>query len=260
MKYAALFAILVTLAPLAASAEPVVSVPERARQLAALGRARHEAGDYNSAVRAFEEAYVLAPSPELLFDLAQAFRLAGNCDAAAMTYRRYLATAPDPQWRDFVERRLASLARCTARADARTLGPPERLPVAMQTELSVTPAMQPMVPAGEQAGRRAIQLGLGLMVAGGVALAGAAYFALDADSASNSVSAGYQRGAAWSQLAADDARGKSSAEAATALGLVGGVAIAGGAASYLLGRRAAHARIELAPSLDGARVRAAWTF
>ena len=49
---------------------------------------------HEAAVAAFKEAYVLAPSPGLLFNIAQAYRLAGNCDDAAWMYRRFLDTNP----------------------------------------------------------------------------------------------------------------------------------------------------------------------
>ena len=69
-------------------------IPNKARLLAEKGRAFHNAGDYNNAVSAFKEAYVLAPSPGLLFNIAQAYRLGGNCDEAAWMYRRFLDTNP----------------------------------------------------------------------------------------------------------------------------------------------------------------------
>src|SRR5258706_6885134 len=69
-------------------------IPAKARELASRGRAFHDAGDYAAAVDAYKEAYVLAPSPGLLFNIAQAYRLAGNCDEAAWMYRRYLDTNP----------------------------------------------------------------------------------------------------------------------------------------------------------------------
>ncbi|HEU4612056.1 MAG TPA: tetratricopeptide repeat protein, partial [Kofleriaceae bacterium] len=69
-------------------------IPNKARELADKGRAYHQAGDYAAAVAAFKEAYVLAPSPGLLFNIAQSYRLAGDCDEAAWMYRRFLDTNP----------------------------------------------------------------------------------------------------------------------------------------------------------------------
>ena len=71
-------------------------VPAKARALAERGRADHDRGDYGAAIAEFTEAYALAPSPALLFNLAQAYRLAGRCDDAALMYRRYLTGDPAP--------------------------------------------------------------------------------------------------------------------------------------------------------------------
>ena len=71
---------------------PPERIPQKARELAEQGRAYHDAGEYMKAIAAFKEAYVLAPSPGLLFNIAQAYRLAGDCDDAAWMYRRFLDT------------------------------------------------------------------------------------------------------------------------------------------------------------------------
>src|SRR5215470_15454178 len=88
------------------------AVPAKARALAERGRAYHDAGDYAAAITAFTQAYVMAPSPALLFNLAQAYRLQGDCDDAALMYRRYLATGPSLDERALAESHLATVERC----------------------------------------------------------------------------------------------------------------------------------------------------
>src|SRR2546423_13514841 len=92
-------------APLA-FAEPI---PGKARQLADRARILPDAGDYVDAIAAFNEAYVLAPSPGLLFTLAQAYRLAGKCDDAAWMYRRFLDARPPTDKRALAETHLAAV-------------------------------------------------------------------------------------------------------------------------------------------------------
>src|SRR5262249_1560300 len=87
-------------------------IPEKARVLAEGGRHYHDAGDYEQAIAAFKEAYVLAPSPGLLFNLAQAYRLAGQCDDAAWMYRRYLDASPAADRRAIAENHLAIVEKC----------------------------------------------------------------------------------------------------------------------------------------------------
>ncbi|MBA3542296.1 MAG: hypothetical protein H0T79_21955, partial [Deltaproteobacteria bacterium] len=69
-------------------------VPMKARTLAERGRRAHDRGEYAKAIAAFKEAYVLAPSDALLFNLAQSYRLHGDCEDAAMMYKRFLASEP----------------------------------------------------------------------------------------------------------------------------------------------------------------------
>ena len=84
-------------------------IPAKARELAERGRTFHDAGDYSAAVSAFKEAYVLAPSPGLLFNIAQAYRLAGNCDESAWMYRRFLDTNPSGDRRTRSRRRTSAI-------------------------------------------------------------------------------------------------------------------------------------------------------
>ena len=85
------------------------SVPTRARTLAERGRAAHDARDYAGAIAAFTEAYAIAPAPALLFNLAQAYRLAGRCDDASLMYRRFLASSPSDDARGLAELHLLHL-------------------------------------------------------------------------------------------------------------------------------------------------------
>src|SRR5688500_20306234 len=87
-------------------------IPPKARDLAQKGRSAHDQGDYARAIAAFKEAYVIAPSPGLLFNLAQAYRLQGNCDDAVLMYRRYLSTGPSSEARTVAEAHLATVERC----------------------------------------------------------------------------------------------------------------------------------------------------
>jgi hypothetical protein len=74
-----------------AGAAPAEALPsEQARDLFRQGRARYDVGDYPAAVQLFERAYQLAPVPDLLFGIAQAHRLHGDCRRALAVYRTFL--------------------------------------------------------------------------------------------------------------------------------------------------------------------------
>lgn len=52
-------------------------------------------GNYAAAAAAYEEAFTLKPDPALLFNAAQAYRLAGNRERATKLYRNYLRLYSD---------------------------------------------------------------------------------------------------------------------------------------------------------------------
>ena len=237
-------------------------VPHEARVLADLGRAFHEAGLYDKAIAAFEHAYVIAPSPGLLFDLAQSYRLSGDCADAAWMYRRYLASDPAPEGRAIAEEHLADVAHC-GHADVALEGAPEAAakPPASPRPRATQPATAAVVATVPPARSRLRETAAWIGVSGGVVLVGAAYFALDAHAASDQVSAAFAHGADGADVARLDARGRRSATLATVLGAGGGLAVVGAAALYVIAGRSAPARhVVLAPHPGGAEVRMSWQF
>ena len=262
MKTRALYiALALAVAPGAAAAEEPAApevIPPKARALAIQGRAFHDAGDYGNAIIAFKEAYVMAPSAGLLFNLAQAYRLAGNCDDAALMYRRYVATGPSVEGRTIAEGHLASVERCTHKA---SLGIPQDAgaPVVIKTDRA-SGSLFATSPQSDRA-RLEKNVGLGLVIGGGVALGIATYYGFEARNSAADVEKGYAMGAKWKDLADVDARGKHAETLAKVFGIGGGVAVAGGVALYLIGRRSEQmAPIAIAPTKQGATVSASWKF
>ncbi len=97
-----------------ASPEPASEPEQRARALYETGVAFYRTGDWERAIEHFTRAYELAPLPELLFNIAQAYQLKGpqTCAPAIRFYRRYLEAAPEAQNKGVVEQRLAELSSC----------------------------------------------------------------------------------------------------------------------------------------------------
>ena len=235
---------------------PPERIPQKARELADKGRAYHDAGDYMKAVAAFKEAYVLAPSPALLFNIAQSYRLAGDCDDAAWMYRRYLDSGPDAGHRTLAEQHLASVQKCGHGGLLVVTPPPldAKVPEPAKQEPGV------VATTGTRASRSK-QVALWVGIGGGVALAGAAYFALDASEASDNVSNLYKHGGKGSDVAAQDARGQRSSALATVFGVGGGLALAGAGVLYAVGRHYESAQhVAVAPHAHGAEVSLSWRF
>ena len=236
-------------------------IPAKARDLANKGRVYHDAGDYTAAIAAFKEAYVLAPSPGLLFNIAQAYRLAGSCDDAAWMYRRFLDTNPSGPNRDLAEQHLAAVEKCGSGGLRLTVIPPKldaKLPVP-GSESSVTATTHLSIEARKPYAYK--RIGAGAAIAGGVALAGAAYFALQARAAAQTVEETYAHGGKWSDIAETDARGQRASTIAMALGIGGGIAMASGLVLYGLGHHYEKAqRVAVTPSPHGAQVSLSWGF
>lgn len=231
-------------------------IPNKARQLADRGRAAHDLGDYQTAIAAFEEAYVLAPSPGLLFNIAQAYRLAGHCDEAAWMYRRFLDTKPRGNERALAETHLRTVEKCGT-GGLRT-SPPAPNDADVPAPRLARTSDRDRAPARSVTYKRA---GIGAAIGGGVLVAGAVLFALDARNAADTVERAYQRGGKWADVAEANARGERSASLATTLAIGGGLAVTSGAVLYAVGRHYEKARhVAVVPTGRGAQVSWTWSF
>jgi tetratricopeptide (TPR) repeat protein len=215
-------------APANARADYLGDPPPRARQLDALGRELHARGEYEAALEAFKEAYALAPSPALLFNMAQAHRLRGDCQASTELYRRFLATSPSPDARDVAGNALRVVESCLAgHADATARHTEESGPVSTNFYSIDT----------SSDGTNKRRIGLVLTTAGVLSLGTGALFAVDARRTSRKVTDAYADGTPWRDLVELDARGRRSSTLATIFAVGGAAATIGGGALYWIGRR-----------------------
>ncbi|MBX3162567.1 MAG: hypothetical protein KF773_41785 [Deltaproteobacteria bacterium] len=246
---AILVAALAAAQPSAARADRLL-VPPKARAFADAGRHAHERGDYTAAIAAFKEAYVIAPAPALLFNLAQAYRLRGDCDDAALMYRRYLASAPPADEAALAAAHLATVEKCTSGHLAMRTPPPR----AATAVASVHAA--PARPAHSHLR----ELGIGIAAVGAASLGVAIYEAGVAYQASSDVERAYAKGGHGRAIAERDAEGREAATMARIFGVAGVAAVAGGAALYVLGKRAERVPVVAPIPGGGARVAVAWRF
>jgi tetratricopeptide (TPR) repeat protein len=255
MIRARLLSVAITAAAIAA-ASPARAQPDdpkaKAQELAASAKAHFDRGEYAPAADAYREAYRLWPSPGLLYNLGQAYRLAGDCAHASASYREYLHLQPDSPYRATVEQNLSAADACAKPAAVSTT------PVAV---LAPAPAPVSVPSAAESDGDDgSAQRVTGLAVAGGgalLALAGT-YFAIDASRAQREVADFYARGGDWSQIADVDARGQRDHTLAITGFAIGGAAIAAGATLYLLARD--ERAVAIVPARGGGEVVLSWRF
>jgi hypothetical protein len=165
MSAARLAGALGLVALLASGVARAASPSSEARRLYAQGKAEYAQGHYEQAVALFELSYALSESPALLFNMAQAHRLAGpaHCVDAVKLYKSYLAASPAAENRREVEERIVQLGECPAPPAQETVTRPAQ--PAAGTRRAPPPAVRRAAPTGPVllAGS-----GSALLVAGGV--------------------------------------------------------------------------------------------
>jgi len=108
------------------------TLKEQAKKDVIAGLEAQNAGRYDEAIALYKKAYDAVPHPEILFNLAQAYRLKGDADNALDHYQRYLRVEPDgrvaadaTRWVAVLEKRVAqrktgAAKTSTAKADTKT--------------------------------------------------------------------------------------------------------------------------------------------
>lgn len=165
LRIALALGLVTTLTSVAArAAEPNVE----ARRLYAQGKAEYAQGHYAQAIELFERSYALSESSALLFNMAQAHRLAGpaHCSDALALYKSYLAAEPAVENKQEVEERIAELGDCSAGTAAETSAVSQ--PASSHSAL----APMPLAPRREPppVARRALPTGPVLVTGAGSAL------------------------------------------------------------------------------------------
>jgi tetratricopeptide (TPR) repeat protein len=96
--------------------QPSSAADAQAKRLYTDGKVEFAQGRFDAAIALFEQAYVLSGAPGLLFNMAQAHRLAGeeHCPDALALYKSYLAALPAAENRREVEERIHELHACSS--------------------------------------------------------------------------------------------------------------------------------------------------
>ena len=243
MRIALVIAVIVALET-AAFAQP------SAEALYAEGQAAYDRADYAMAVAKWQASYDLSKESGLLFNLAQAKRLSGDCAGAIATYRRFVSGDSDPtsEQHKLAEDLTRELeGKCPEQKPA-VVPPPkvddrptldERLNLAAELndpKSGRTWKIAGLVTGG--AGVVTIAIGLGLGHHGA--------------SIGDEVTAACQAGCNWAALKDKDARGRREVAIGKALDVVGVAAVAGGTILYYLGVRQEALAVTPAPHDGGA--------
>lgn len=120
-------AALVSLVCGVAEAQPAKAGQEEVEARAAFveGSRFYDQGAYEQAIASFKRSYALSAAPALLLNIAQAYRLNGDCIQAAAFYRRFLEKRPSSEHRKEVESRIKEMDACGDAKSAPIVAPPE---------------------------------------------------------------------------------------------------------------------------------------
>ena len=245
----------------------------KAKELFDDGMKHFNVAEYPEAIAQWKQGYLLSKKPLFLFNIAQAYRFAGDCTQAMTFYESYAREEQNPKNEDEVD---AGIAACknakpvekkpepvtTTTTTQQQPPPPDKTPP-VQTPPPTKPVevkpIEPTVtpePAPEASGGTLRTIGI--VTAGVGVLAGAAgiYFALQSKKWSDKLN-GWDM--PWTSTQSGwQTTGKADATKAWIFGGGGVVLAVAGGVMYALGGKSSEHQVAIAPTNGGAAV--AWGF
>jgi hypothetical protein len=266
-----------------ASATSVAAQPADAGEVAYReGRRYYDLREWDKAIESFKEAYRIRSDAASLFNIAQSYRLKGDCVEALGFYRTYKRNFPQAPNLDRVDAFITELEPCAKqRAASSTTSPPSTdsptttgapsAPIATGAPRSPSATGAPSAPTttGAPEGPPTVveavpppaRSGGGMRTAGlvlgglGVVIAGSGFvFGAVAKSKSDEVTSGGDPNAPRPFDAGIQDQGRRYDLLAKVAWGAGGAAIIGGVVLYLVGGKDQEMRLGVAPARDGATV------
>jgi tetratricopeptide (TPR) repeat protein len=223
------------------------------------GLRHYNVAEYPAAIAAWKQAYLISKKPILLFNIGQAYRLAGDCTQAVTFYDSYERDEPHPRNQDELDqaRVLCKEATVVTPVPVPAHPDPSGPPAPVPDKPAATPApVAPILPTPPPPDVASGKSHTAAYVAGGVGLAAGLtgiVFALDARS-QDGKNAGVTSWTAENN--AIEARGNRDDKLAIVFGAVGVAGIATGVVLYVLGHGDDEHGIAVAPTRGGLSV--AW--
>jgi tetratricopeptide (TPR) repeat protein len=161
---------LIAFSPLARAADPA-----EAREHFERGKTLYDLGRFADAAREFESAYEAKNDPAILFNVAQAYRFAGNYAKALLTYRAFLRNVPEAPNRAQVEKNIEDLQALMAKQSQPPPAASQAAPSPSTTSPGTASATPPAVAVAPRHSRVLIGVGAGLTVLGAAGIGVGAY-------------------------------------------------------------------------------------
>jgi tetratricopeptide (TPR) repeat protein len=217
---------------------------EKAKALYDEGLRHYNVAEYDAAIAAWKQAYVLSKRPLLLFNIGQAYRLAGDCPQALAFYENYRREEERPK------RELAAAVEECQNKPKPLVPPPA--PAVPPPPLDFGPIPHIVGTPPDRTKRIAgIVVGSFGVVAGGAAT----WFAIDSKRQSDKLD-GYE--GAWDgDQAAIEARGRRDVKLAFVAGAASAVTVVTAGVLFWLGRDRREIAVDVAPIPRGGT--ASWT-
>jgi tetratricopeptide (TPR) repeat protein len=220
---------------LTASAAAETNV-EKARGHFKQGKAFQDAGVFERAAEEFKLAYAADPRPEMLFNIAQAYRLAKRAAEALDYFKQYLDKQPNGAGADEARKHVVTLTKqIDEEAAAKEAPPPTTLPPVAPPPVATPPAPPP-------SGGRGLRIAGILTASTGIAaVAYGVKLAFDARGAAREID---DHVGPWTEDDKDTFEGGERANRNMKIAYaVGGALVIGGGVLYFFGRRAAAAPV-----------------
>jgi tetratricopeptide (TPR) repeat protein len=222
------------------------AAPSEAERLYNEGQTAYDAKRYDDAIAAWTRSYELSHLPALVFNIAQAYRLAGNCEKAVESYKKLVELDPKSPQRTAAEGFVRDLEPCPAQ-----IAPPPPPPDVGHVEPKpVPPVVVPVEP------RKRPILAYAVGGAGVALIAVGAYFGSQASSLASDVNTACKAGCDFDTIKQKDADGRSAQSYEYVFLGVGLAGVATGTVLYMLGHRH-EAAVTVTPVRGGAGL--AWT-
>jgi tetratricopeptide (TPR) repeat protein len=133
------------------------------------GQQDYQSNRFQAAITLFQDAYELVHDPIYLFNIAQSYRKAADCQNASDYYHRYLSEAHEAPNASMVQTWLRELAPCVLQQKQRQLEAAKRAAEAARTNHEDSSSVSASV-TGERDGGKSLRIG-GLATGGAGAIA-----------------------------------------------------------------------------------------
>lgn len=222
------------LLPICASAAPPSGLKAQAEAAYQDGAKSFGAKDFSRALKLFDHAFKLDPSPILLYNIARCHEEMGTLEPAIRNFELYLARAPDAPDRNDVERRIRVMEAIKKRQ--------------AKTRFDTPPRVAPAKPVASSNAAR--WWGYGALGAGVVAVAVGSGMGVAADSAAQDHRAAETR----SDKSRFETEANDKATLANVSYIVGGALIATGASLLIYDAVSGDTTVQVAPAPGGISV------